>query len=52
MDESGRLIRAFEVPDKQNQKVISTNGMSSGLYVIQLYIDNNLMESYKIGISK
>jgi hypothetical protein len=52
MDESGRLVRAFEVSDKQNQQVISTSGLSSGIYVIQLYINNDMAESYKLGISK
>lgn len=51
-DNRGRYIIAIEISDLQNQLVINTNSLSSGIYLIQLFGNNNLVETQKINIVK
>ncbi len=51
-DLNGRLVGSFIPNDKQNQQVISTDPYSPGIYILQLFIDNELVETHKIEIAK
>jgi hypothetical protein len=51
-DLNGRFVDSFIPNDKQNQQVIGTNTYSSGIYILQLFIDNELVETHKIEIAK
>lgn len=51
-DLTGRSILSMVPEDKQNQQLISTDSYSTGLYILQLFINNELIESHKIEISK
>ena len=51
-DLNGRLVSSFIPNDKQNQQVISTDTYSPGMYILQLFINNELVETHKIEIAK
>jgi hypothetical protein len=51
-DLTGRLVSSIVPDDKQNQRVISTDPYSSGMYILQLFIDTKLVETHKIEIAK
>ncbi|MEA3478309.1 MAG: T9SS type A sorting domain-containing protein [Bacteroidota bacterium] len=51
-DERGRLISTIEIPDKQNQRVINAGSLSSGIYIVQLFMNNNLIETHKVEIAR
>ncbi len=51
-DLNGRLVGNIIPDGKQNQQLISTNTFAPGMYILQLFINNELMETHKIDIIK
>jgi len=49
---SGKIIYASELNDSENQIVIEIDDYPSGLYVVHLYNNSQLIESAKVVISK
>jgi hypothetical protein len=51
-DINGRILDKFALEDKQKQLLVSTDPLSSGLHILQLFIDRELVESHKVQIIK
>ena len=49
---NGKIIHVQELKGEENQVVIPMNGYPSGIYVVNLYSKNVLLESTKVVISK
>jgi hypothetical protein len=49
---SGKIIFASEINDSENQIVIEIDDYPSGIYVVHLYNNSQLIESVKVVISK
>ena len=51
-DITGKHILSFYLKDQQNQRIVSTKAYPEGMYVIQIFINSVLKESYKINVVK
>jgi hypothetical protein len=49
-DLTGRTIDSFYLRDKQNQQIFSTDSYAPGLYIVQMIINNELIETQKVEI--
>jgi len=51
-DLNGRRLDSFTIEDKQNQQLLGTSSYPSGMYILQLFINNALIETHKVQIIK
>ncbi len=51
-DKNGKTINSYLLNDKQNQKIFDIGQLSSGMYFIQLFFNDDLIESHKLEIIK
>jgi hypothetical protein len=51
-DANGKIVQSSTFTGKQNQIIIPTSKLNSGLYILILYINDNLSYSTKLSIVK
>jgi hypothetical protein len=51
-DQSGKLITSISINDLQNQMIVSTATFSSGIYLIRLFVNDQLKAVEKVNIQK
>ena len=51
-DISGKHIKSIDVKGTKNQIIVPVQNIPSGIYVLQLFANDNLLESKKISISR
>ena len=51
-DMNGKKMDRFHLYDKQNQQVVSTESFPLGIYIVQLFINNELIETHKVQVIK
>jgi len=51
-DITGKLVKNINIHDKQNQIVVETKDLQSGIYYISLMTNNSISKTVKIAIFK
>jgi len=47
-DQAGKIIKMFSINDRQNQKIVETSTLSSGMYLVSLYVNDKLKANAKL----
>ena len=49
---SGKMLGSYYLEGKQNQQLVGTDSYPSGMYILQLFINNELIETHKVQLIK
>lgn len=47
-DQTGKILKIFPLNDRQNQKIVETNTLASGIYLVSLFADDKLKAKAKL----
>ena len=52
LDIHGKILKHWTLRDNQNQIIVSTENLTTGVYMVRMFIDNSLKASTKIAVTK
>jgi hypothetical protein len=47
-DQVGKILKTIPIDDRQNQKIVETNTLCSGIYLVSLYVNDKLKAKAKL----